>query len=134
MQASPTPLVGYGDTGAYHVVNERRRTANPATDACVARRDDVITIWVKHLKSWLNDPRYQERKNAKISDLIPYLDDVPLKGIHPEQAFPEPLDPELHYLRFTLSRTETSKDGWTKILNQPHFARQMKGVGGIGKW
>src|SRR5689334_13640779 len=81
VQASPTPLVGYGDTGAYHVVNERRRSANPATDACIARRDDVITIWVKHLKSWLNDPRYQERKNAKIGDLIPYLDDVPLKGI-----------------------------------------------------
>jgi hypothetical protein len=126
--ASPTPFVRYEDTGPYHVTNERRPTANPATDACIARRDDVITIWVKHLKSWLNDPRYQEDipKNAKISDLIPYLEDVPLKGIHPQQAWPEPQDPELHYLRFTLSRTETSKDGWTKILNQPHFTRRMK--------
>ena len=133
-QASPTPFVRYEDTGPYHVSNERRPSANPATDACIARRDDVITIWVKHLKSWLNDPRYKERfpKDAKVSDLIPYLDDVPLKGIHPEQAWPEPPDtdskenPQVHYLRFTLSRTETSKDGWTQILNHPHFTRPMK--------
>src|SRR5215472_129660 len=72
--ASPTPFVKYDDTGPYHVTNEGRRSVNSANDACIARRDDVITIWVKHLKSWLNAPRYQERKNAKISDLIPYLD------------------------------------------------------------
>ena len=133
-QASPTPFVQYEDTGPYHVSNERRPSANPATDACIARRDDVITIWVKHLKSWLNDPRYKEQfpKNAAVSDLIPYLDDVALKGIHPEQAWPEPPDtdskenPQVHYLRFTLSRTETSKDGWTQILNHPHFTKPMK--------
>ena len=59
-QASPTPFFRYEDTGPYHVSNERRPSANPATDACIARRDDVITIWVKHLNSWLNDPRYVE--------------------------------------------------------------------------
>jgi hypothetical protein len=133
-QASPTPFLSYVDTGPYHVSNDRRPSANPATDACIARRGDVITIWVKHLNSWLNDPLYKERfpKDAKVSDLIPYLDDVPLKGIHPEQAWPEPLgpdskeNPQVHYLRFTLSRTETSKDGWTQILNQPGFIRPMK--------
>src|SRR5947209_4890117 len=60
-QASPTPFVRYEDTGPYHASNERRPSANPATDACIARRDDVITIWVKHLKSWLDDPRYKEQ-------------------------------------------------------------------------
>ena len=132
--AQASSFVRYEDTGPYHVTNERRPSANPATDACIARRDDVITIWVKHLKSWLNDPRYKEQfpKNATISDLVPYLNDVPLKGIHPEQAWPEPPDtdstenPQVHYLRFTLSRTETSKDGWTQILNRPHFTRPMK--------
>src|SRR4029077_14867125 len=107
-QASPTPFVRYEDTGPYHAVNERRPSANPATDACIARRDDVITIWVKHLKSWLDDPRYKGQfpDNAKVSDLIPYLDEVPLKGIHPEQAFPQPPhvdskeNPQVHYLRF----------------------------------
>ena len=133
-QASSTPFLRYEDTGPYHVSNESRPSANPATDACIARRDDVITIWVKHLKSWLNDPRYEGQfpKNAKVSDLIPYLNDVPLKGIHPEQAFPLPPDtdskedPQVHYLRFTLSRTETSKDAWTQILNRPHFTKPMK--------
>jgi hypothetical protein len=134
VQASPTPFLQYEDTGPYHVSDETRPSVNPSSDACIARRDDVITIWVKHLKSWLNDPRYKEQfpKDAKISDLIPYLDDVPLKGTHPEQAWPEPPDtdskenPQVHYLRFTLSRTETSKDGWTQILNRPHFTKPMK--------
>ena len=67
-QASPTPFLQYEDTGPYHVSNGTRPSANPASDACIARRDDVITIWVKHLKSWLNDPRYKEQfpKDAKI--------------------------------------------------------------------
>src|SRR6185369_17296661 len=85
-QASPTPFRRYEDTGPYHVSNETRPSANRATDACIARRDDVVTIWVKHLHSWLDDPLHKERfpKDAKVSDLIPYLDDVPLRGIHPE--------------------------------------------------
>src|ERR1051325_1891594 len=58
-QALPTPFFRYEDVGPFHVSNERRPSANPATDVCIARRDDVITIWVKHLNSWLNDPRYK---------------------------------------------------------------------------
>jgi hypothetical protein len=138
--AASTPFPNYSNTGVYHVQNEHRRSAHPETDPCIARRDDVITIWVKHLKSWLNDPQYKDRfpKDAKISDLIPFIDDVPLKGIHPEQAWtnppvwPNPPDtdslevPQVHLLRFTLSRAETSKDAWTQILSHPQFTRPMK--------
>ena len=132
--AQDAPFTRYEDTGVFHVRNEHRETKNPATDACIARRDDVICIYTKHLKSWLSDPQLKDRipKDAKVSDLIPFLDDVPLKGIHPEQAWPEPPDadsvehPQVHFLRFTLSRTETSKEGWTQILNRPHFTRPMK--------
>jgi hypothetical protein len=116
------------------VKNESRLSANPNTDPCIARLGDVITIYVKHLNAWLNDPEHKEQfpKDAQLSDLIPYLDDVPLRGIHPTQEFDNSVDrdseenPQEHYLRFTLSRTETSKDGWTQILNRPQFTRPMK--------
>jgi peptidyl-tRNA hydrolase len=88
---------------------------------------------VQHLNSWLHDPALKERlpKDAKIGDLVPFINDVPLKGIHPEQAWPDPdtdsaTRPQVHYLRFTLNRTETSKEGWTQILNRPVFKRPMK--------
>ncbi|MEA3187270.1 MAG: hypothetical protein QOD99_1100 [Chthoniobacter sp.] len=133
-QPTPPPYARYETTGVFHVRNERRPSQNPETDACVARRGDVICVYVKHLNSWLRDPLYKDRfpKDAKIADLIPYLDDVPLKGIHPEQSWPEPPDtdseasPQVHYLRFTLSRTETSKSAWTQILNRPNFQKLMK--------
>jgi hypothetical protein len=133
-QASPPPFPRYIDTGAYHVRNEHRPSKNQETDACVARRGDVICIYVKHLKAWMNDPQNLDRfpKDAKIADLIPFLDDVPLKGIHPEQSWPEPPDtdsakfPQIHFLRFTLNRMEASEDAWTQILNRPHFTRPMK--------
>lgn len=132
--SSPTPFVRYQDTGVYHVQNDSRPSKSPANDACVARRNDVVCIYVRHLKSWLNDPQQKDRfpKDARIADLVPFLDDVPLKGIHPEQSWPEPPDsdsaisPQTHYLRFTLRRTDDSKDAWTKILNRPHFTKAMK--------
>ena len=131
---SATTFPRYGDTGVYHVNNETRPSKNRQKDACVARRGDVVTIYVKHLKAWLNDPRNQDRfpKDAKVTDLIPFLDDVPLTGIHPEQNWAEPADvdsveiPQVHYLRFTLERTETSKEQWTRILNHPRFTKPMK--------
>lgn len=133
-QASPTPFLRYKDAGPFHVKNERRPSKNQDTDPCRARRGDVITVYVKHLNSWLNDPQHKERfpTNATVSDLILYLDDVALKGLHPEQASPwpdtdtDPNNPQVHYLRFTLNRTETSKDAWTQILNSPHFTKPMK--------
>jgi hypothetical protein len=142
--AEPAKFVRYSDTGVYHVKNETRRSANPEADACVARRGDAITIYVKHLHSWLKDPLVTEHlpNNAKISDLVPFLDDVPLKGIHAEESFDGFVDEEtgdpvyaeeegdkisrVHYLRFTLRRTETSKDAWTQVLNRPNFSRPMK--------
>ncbi len=133
-EASPTPFHRYEDTGVYHVRNESHPTTNQDNSPCQARRNDVICIYVKHLKSWLNDPQLKDRlpKDARIGDLVPFLDDVPLPGIHPEQSWPAPpdtdseLSPQTHYLRFTLRRTETSKDAWTRILNRPHFTRLMK--------
>jgi len=65
--AEPARFVRYADTGVYHVRNETKRSANPETDACVAGRDDVITIYVKHMHSWLKDPLVSEHlpNNAK---------------------------------------------------------------------
>jgi hypothetical protein len=55
--ASPTPFSRYENTGVFHVRNECRPSRNQETDACMARRDDVICIYARHLKSWMNDPQ-----------------------------------------------------------------------------
>ena len=131
---SPTPaFVRYENTVVTHVQNEANRSKAATTDACIARRGDEICIWVQHLNSWLNDPDLKDRlpKDAKIANLVPFINNVPLKGIHPAQYWPVPdtdsaANPQVHYLRFALNRTETSKEGWTQILNRPVFTRPMK--------
>jgi hypothetical protein len=134
---SPTPSpspVRYEKTGVTHVQNEANTSKTAPNEKCIARRGDTICIWVQHLNAWLTDPVLKERlpKDAKIEDLVPFINDVPLKGIHPEQHWPIPpdkdseLEPQVHYLRFTLQRTETCKDAWTQILNRPVFNRPMK--------
>jgi hypothetical protein len=131
----PSPTFGqYEDTGVFHVQNEANRSKTAAKEACIARRGDEICVYVRHLNSWLNDPALKERlpKTAKIEDLVPLINDVPLKGIHPEQSWAVPpaadsaAEPQVHYLRFILQRTETCKDAWTQILNRPVFTRPMK--------
>ena len=133
---SPTPFVPYSDTGVFHVQNARDAPTTTQTGPSSAERDDTVTIYVLHLASWLNDPALKQQMpaGAMIQDLIPYLDDVPLKGVHPTEYFAVPEDAaedstsyeQVYYLRFTLSRTEASKDAWRQILDRPEFKRQMK--------
>lgn len=132
--AEPTKYTRYSDAGVFHVQNEAPGRANSEKGACIMRRGDAVTVYVNHLNSWLNDPLLKEHfpKNAKIDDLVLFLDDVPLKGVHPEQSFAVPPDgddedtPQVHYLRFTLRRTETSKEAWAQILSHPQFSRRIK--------
>ncbi|HWM23733.1 MAG TPA: hypothetical protein VNP98_02840 [Chthoniobacterales bacterium] len=119
--------------GVFHVQNEGTRNKNGPNEACTARRGDDICVWVYHLEAWLKDPDVKDRlpKDAQITDLVPFINDVPLKGIHPEQAWAYPdtdseANPQVHYLRFALDRTETSKAAWTHILNRPVFTRPME--------
>lgn len=132
--ASPTSVyVRFENTVVTHVQNEANNSKAATTEACVARRGDEICIWVQHLNSWLNDPELKDRlpKDAKVANLVPFINNVPLKGIHPTQYWPVPEtdsadNPQVHYLRFALNRTETSKEGWAQILNRPVFTRLMK--------
>src|ERR1700730_11505846 len=68
-----------------------------------------------------------EKKN-----IVLYLEDRPLKDV---TAYP-PTDPSKPVLRFTLKRTEDSRDVWTYILGQPSWApRRIKvSVGLLDKY
>lgn len=131
--APETKYTRYSDTGVYHIQNDTPGKANQETEGCIIQRGDTVTVYAKHLTSWMSDPVLKEHfpKNAKIDDLVLFLDDVPLKGVHPEQSFAVPEEdsedaPQVHYLRFTLRRTEISKDAWAKILSHPQFSRRVK--------
>ena len=114
--------------------DERDQSQTRNVDMQMAGRGDAVWIWVQHLYAWMQEKKKQDSipQNAKVADLVPFLDDVPLKGIHPEQSWPNHYltdsedNPQVHYLRFILRRTEASKDAWTQILNRPNFTRQMK--------
>ena len=131
-EPSPSPP-HYSNTGVIHVHNEGDPSKTRNVDRCIARRDDAICVYAQHLDAWLAEMKAQNRipQDAKLSDLVLLLDNVAIKGLHPEQSFPVPPDadsedyPQVRYLRFALRRTDDSKVAWNEILNRPNFRRQM---------
>ena len=126
--ASPTPPLSRlcckcNEAFCFDQLRDKRDQSQTRNfDMQVAGRGDAVWIWVKHLYAWMQEKKLQDSipQNAKVADLVPFLDDVPLKGIHPEQSWPNHYlthsedNPQVHYLRFILRRTEASKDAWTR--------------------
>jgi hypothetical protein len=77
---------------------------------------DTITVEVTGLACLL--------KNGKADDIVLYLDDRPLSDM---AAFP-PSDPNQNVLRFTLRRTEASREVWTYVLGKPTWDPRLTKV------
>ncbi|PYS45811.1 MAG: hypothetical protein DMF68_21110 [Acidobacteria bacterium] len=72
---------------------------------------DIIVVEGANFKTLL-DQAACERKNVVL-----YLDGRPLKNV---TAYP-PTDPSQNILKFTLKRTEDSRDVWTYLLGKPSW-------------
>ena len=110
-----------------HDSNGERRKANKA----YAGRGDEIWVDVINFDTWVQDLGAEEAKNHGKSNLILYLNHVPLSGVHPFywsetswEIAPSVTTKDTTF-GFSLVRNEGSKAGWSHLLNKPGFNRKV---------
>jgi hypothetical protein len=100
-------------------------------DVTYAQRGDEIWVHIINFKEWVNSLGDKNRENHEIKDLILYLDHFPLLGVspiywHEGQEF---TDKSVEYtgttVGFSLVRNDSSKPGWSHLLNQPVLKRRV---------
>jgi hypothetical protein len=102
---------------------------NPAYP-CKAQRNDDVWVDVYDIDRWIDEQKTSGKapKDASIQTLIPYLNHIPLTGIHPFHFFHYPDGKKqvgLACIGFTLAHTPQSRENWFHLLNQPVLKRQM---------
>src|SRR5439155_19253381 len=108
-----------------------RKKANPGLEeACVANRNDDIWIDVFGLNSWLEQEKASGKapKDASVRDLVPFLNHVPLRDVHPfgKLEFDDfKTKKPVVCIGFTLAQRDSSRTAWLHLLNQPVLKRQM---------
>ncbi len=105
-----------------------------------AQRSDDIYLDAYNLDRWLSELKAKGRLPAKheIKDLVPYVDHLPLAGVHPNYGYEWPdykveeregrngwFRNTVTTVGFTLARTEESKAAWSHILSQPVLQRRV---------
>jgi hypothetical protein len=95
-----------------------------------ARRGDTIWVDIFNFKDWVNS--LEDKKYHEVKDLVLYLDHFPLLGVPPiywwnHREWTGNVPP-VEYTRttvgFSLVRNNSSKPGWSHLLNQPVFNRK----------
>src|SRR6266436_1959681 len=110
-----------------HKWDEEQRTAN----VIYAQRGDEIWVDIINFKDWVNSLGDKKPQNHEIKDLILYLDHFPLLGISPIYWYEgqEFTNKSVEYTRttvgFSLVRNDSSKPGWSHLLNQPVLNRKV---------
>lgn len=99
-----------------------------------AERGDDIWVDVINFKDWVKSLEEKKKKpeNSEVRDLILYLDHIPLKGVSPIYWHEDtwsiggvpPVEITDTTVGFSLVRNESSKPGWSHLLNQPVFTRK----------
>jgi len=91
---------------------------------CRAGLGDQILIEVEDLDSWIEDSAAAQGRPIPqaVSDLVPFFDGVPVRGVHPENPSTQPdaLASNFHTyakLRFTLERNELNREVWKRLLS-----------------
>jgi hypothetical protein len=106
--------------------------------AIYVQRGDEIWVDVHNFQGWLDSLGERLPKNHEVKDLILYLDHFPLLGVTPiywhehREWTPQSKDgkwPSQQYtvttVGFSLVRNDSSKPGWSHLLNQPVFQRKV---------
>ena len=86
--------------------------------ACSAGLGDSIVIEVEDVDPWITD-----HAPKTVSDLVPFFDGVPIRGIHPENPGTEPDSSATNFhsydkLRFTLERNASNREVWNRFLRE----------------
>jgi hypothetical protein len=112
-----------------HKWDEEQRTAN----VIYAQRGDEIWVDIINFKDWVDSLGDKKPQNHEVKDLILYLDHFPLLGISPIYSYDKTewtgKVPPVEYTRttvgFSLVRNDSSKPGWSHLLNQPVLNRKV---------
>ncbi len=112
-----------------HKWDEEQRTAN----VIYAQRGDEIWVDIINFKDWVNSLGDKKPQNHEVKDLILYLDHFPLLGVSPIYSYDKTewtgKVPPVEYTRttvgFSLVRNDSSKPGWSHLLNQPVLNRKV---------
>jgi hypothetical protein len=103
-----------------------------------AQRGDEIWVDVRNFNGWVDSLGEKKPQNHEIKDLILYLDHFPLLGVSPVYWHEHPewtavgkdgKWPSTEYtvttVGFSLVRNDSSKPGWSHLLNQPVLRRKV---------
>jgi hypothetical protein len=112
-----------------HKWDEEQRAAN----VIYAQRGDEIWVDIINFKDWVDSLGDKKPQNHEVKDLILYLDHFPLLGISPIYSYDKTewtgKVPLVEYTRttvgFSLVRNDSSKPGWSHLLNQPVLNRKV---------
>ena len=102
------------------------------------QRGDQIWVDIINLKDWVNSLE-KKPDNHEIKDLILYLDHFPLQGVSPIYSYDwipnqwtgkgkdgsPPAEYKVTTVGFSLVRNDSSKPGWSHVLNQPVLNRRV---------
>ena len=96
-----------------------------------------VWIDVENLQAWIEGLRDQNKlpkPDAKVGDLVPFIDGVPLVGIHPinhgdKPEIEEESGAQVHRLHFDIERDDENKEEWAHLLylgKKLSFSRPVK--------
>ena len=102
------------------------------------QRGDQIWVDIINFKDWVNSLE-KKPDNHEIKDLILYLDHFPLQGVSPIYSYDwisnewtgkgkdgsPPAEYKVTTVGFSLVRNDSSKPGWSHVLNQPVLNRRV---------
>ena len=101
------------------------------------QRGDEIWVEVRNFQGWLDSLGDRLPKNHEVKDLILYLDHFPLFGVSPIYSYESkewtpkgddgkpPQEYKVTTVGFSLVRNDSSKTGWSHLLNRPVFKRKV---------
>jgi hypothetical protein len=112
-----------------HKWDEEQRAAN----VIYAQRGDEIWVDIINFKDWVDSLGDKKPQNHEVKDLILYLDHFPLLGISPIYSYEKtewtgklpPVEYKRTTVGFSLVRNDSSKPGWSHLLNQPVLNRKV---------
>jgi len=131
---STTPAAGPAEYPSVRAVGlQTKEDQDRAAKVVYAQRGDTIWVDIINFQDWVNSLGDKKPKDHDIKDLVLYLDHFPLLGVAPiywwnHREWTGNVPP-VEYTRttvgFSLIRNDSSKPGWSHLLNQPVFNRKV---------